>query len=167
MDTCSLDDGKRHEQSAVSTRGDRGGVHLLEEREFGHCRRAEATGHIDLLRAAHNKNKSRARAPTCKKRSLGCITDAEKDRENHQPSAAHREEALTLLSGINTVLGRVPTPILLEPDMMTMKNPAAARRSEHNNTLQLSEHTPIESRSLDCDMPPTRRRVPKELNEGM
>lgn len=48
--TCSLDDGKGHEQSAVPPWGDGGGVHLLEERELGDRRRAEATGHVNLLR---------------------------------------------------------------------------------------------------------------------
>ena len=57
MGTCSLDDGKGHEQSAVPNRGDSGGVHLLEESQFGHRRRAEATGHVDLLRVVRTKRR--------------------------------------------------------------------------------------------------------------
>lgn len=88
--TCSLDDGKGHEQSAVSIRGDAGGVHLLEEREFGHRRRAEATGHVNLLRAHGTKGEQIQETE-----EVRCIRYAGEE----------------LFAGINKVLGRVHTTL--------------------------------------------------------
>lgn len=131
--TCSLDDGKRHEQSAVSSRGDRGGVHLLEEREFGHCRRAEAICHVNLLRTTQANIKT-----INQKRARNVIWDAScRERPKKRQQSIERRGGVFAALGHrqkNLINARVQYTRSARPDIHASEAPRSCSQPRTHTT---------------------------------